>query len=187
MTPITVRGTPVFLLILMLGAAQLGACSSSQAASLPKAVPALDLPTPTPPRPPIPLDLATMVYPDVDSGKRDPFLTVMEQELLEGPKVDLVAQKKEVVKQLVIHVTTKVIQEIHEQVKGIIVGPPNLFLFKGRDYREGDVVENSEWVVSGISETGIRLRTKDGSGSQYLKFKVDAVPNWEFHDGARKQ
>jgi len=154
--------------------------------SLPN-VPNLDLPEVVPPRPKMSPEIATMVYPDADKKLRDPFLTVLEQSIADDRK-----DMEGLVKPVALAVLAvpgkrapglpfqRVIKQLHEEVHSIFLGAPNVFVFKGRPYEEGDVIDGTDWVVLSIQETGIKLRSKDGTGSDYLQFKTAPSINFEF-------
>jgi hypothetical protein len=151
-------------------------------------VPALNIPEPKAGRTRLPAELAAMVYPE-DAIVRDPFLTAAEQRLLDGyapppPTVDEKTEKTEKPKTTVANwkgsPNAAVIKQLHEEVNGIILGPRNTFLFRGRLYEEGDAIEKTDWVVRSITESGILLRSKDGNGVDFLKFKRDTILPFDF-------
>jgi hypothetical protein len=175
---------PGFLMIASLVMLAASGCSRGLASPTLPAVPNLDLPDPVPPRAALPPDLATMVYPESDRNQRDPFLTVAEQVLVDdrkdlAPKSTIIAASGPI-KHAALLPYQRVISQMHDQVHGIILGAPNVFMFKGHGYEEGDVIDGTDWVVLSVQETGIKLRSKDGSGSDYLPFKTDASINFEF-------
>jgi len=143
-------------------------------------------------RPPLPPDLASMVYPEPDQIPRDPFLSTLEEGLADGKDISALEPPKPVEKEagprrIRIPAPPKpiVIKQLHDEVKGIFLGKHNTFEFHGKLYEEGDVVEKSDWVVVSITEAGIRLRTKDGAGSDFLAFRVASI-SFEFNNGPTK-
>src|SRR6185437_10872435 len=104
----------------------------------------------------------------VEKVARDPFLTFSEQELADGKPAVQTATPVDG-KGTNTHpgrghhrggeepaVAQKIIKHLKQQVHGIILGAPNIFIFNGRSYQEGDVIDSTDWVVVSVQESGIR-------------------------------
>jgi hypothetical protein len=152
-------------------------------------VPTIKLPPPRKPRPMLSAADAALVYPAMDKVDRDPFLTSTEEYDFDhkvNPEPEVLLPAKPVGRRTKGKKTAKgpdksIVQKLHKEVKGIIVGPRNTFEFEDHLYEEGDTLPKSNWVVTSITESGIRLRTEDGAMSDFLKFQRDAALEFKFN------
>lgn len=155
----------------------------------------IKLPAPRRPRAMLSAADAALVYPAMDKVDRDPFLTSAEEaefdnkadaEPIPTPKTPALGRhRRGSGKTSPKGTALAVVQKLHKEVKGIIVGPRNTFEFEDHLYEEGDTLPKSNWVVTSITESGIRLRTEDGAMSDFLKFQRDAALEFKF-TGNRK-
>lgn len=98
-----------------------------------------------------------LVYPDVESMERDPFLFLADEQ----PEEESAFAKPR--RHISVAMRPLVIKQLHETVRGIIIGPRNTFFFQGKLYEEGDKIPETDWVVASITPAGINLRSRDGA------------------------
>jgi hypothetical protein len=163
------------LIVAALMATSLSACLSEASADG-EEVQVLNVPEVKPGRAHLPPELAALMYPE-GPVSRDPFLTAAEQRRVEGiadpaptPTTESTDSDKPRVRRVVYVPKDPTLKQLHAEVNGIILGPRNTFFFRGRLYEEGDAIEKTDWVVKSITESGIMLRSKDGTGVDFLKF-----------------
>jgi hypothetical protein len=146
--------------------------------------PAFQLPQPRTPRAPLPPEVAALAYPDASTDVRDPFVLPSE-EPSSAPKPPLEATVDGPGKRPALsHATPprpqecgrESLQKLKSHLQGSVVGAKGrTVVLDGQGYGLGDPVEKTCWVVTGIDESGMDVRSRSGALGARIPFDVRPV------------